>query len=318
MSDTALSFPTQTQAAFEAGINSRAVAANVRHQYAAQVITAELAIAAVDVISITLAAMVTITGYTILGGSTADCPSTVGCVAFVLSVVLFFRCCGLYKPGIHPVYEVRKLLFVIAGASLLAGTHPYTAGQRWQIMLGFLPVAAMAVPLARSFGRSLLARQEWWGVRCLVFGAERRIESLYKQHMVNAKCGLKPVGFLQDTVPPSCPDEIFASFHGRAHRTTEAADKQRVSCALVHRCGRNDNDIQQFIEEHLQGFTRVVFLSDDPRLPSLWTMGAAGYSIEDNLLKPSAQLTKRVVDVAVSLSALVFGFPAARVARTLD
>lgn len=307
MNDTALRFPTQTQTPFNVGLDKHPDAESVRRQYAAQVFTTGLAVAAADVLSITLAAIVTLSRYT--QGSFAEHLTTIACVAFVVSVVLLFQCVGLYKPGIHRVYEVRKLLFTIAGASLLAATHLYVAGSTWQIMFCFLPIAAVLVPVTRSFARGLLARHSWWGVRCFVFGADRRIESLYEQHVANATSGLKPIGFLQDSVPADCSKEITACFQGRAHRTSQAAITNGVSCALVHRDDRDDNDIHRFIEQHLQGFARVIIVHDDPRLPSLWSLGAAGHSIEDNLLKSSAQFVKRGIDVTVSVAALVLGFP---------
>jgi len=268
-----------------------------------------LTVVAVDVLSITLAAVATLIGYAVFGGSLADCPAAIACVAFASAVILLFQCVGLYKPGIHPVYEIRQLLFSITGASLLAGTHQYVAGNAWQPMLAFMPIAAVLVPVTRFLARSFLARQSWWGVRCFVFGANRRIESLYKQHTQNVASGLKPTGFLQESVPSSCSQEVSHSFEGRPQYTLQAAKRHGVACALLHRAGRNDHDIHHFIEKHLREFARVIVLPDDPRLPSLWSLRGAGQSIEDNLLKSSAQLVKRSLDVTISLATLVLGSP---------
>jgi len=309
MNYTALQFPTRTRTSLNARTNQRVEAKEIRRQYATQVFTTGLTVAAVDVFSVTIATVATTIGYPVFGGSVADFPSPIAWVVLASAIILLFQYVGLYKPGIHPVYEVRQLLFSIAGASLLAATHLYVAGHTWQPILCFMPIAAVLVPVTRSFARSFLARQNWWGVRCLVFGANRRIESLYKQHTKNATSGLKPLGFLQDSVPSSCSQEVSRNFAGRPHRTFQAAATNRASCALFHRCGRNDSEIHNFMEKHLRGFARVIILPDDPRLPSLWSLGAVGHSIEDNLLKPTAQLVKRSVDITISLAVLVFGFP---------
>ena len=229
MNDTALRFPPPRKTAVNVGLGEHVAAADLRRQYAAQVITTELALAVIDVISLTLAALTTITLYLAFGGSLSDHLSAFACGAFVLLAVFLFRSFGLYKPGIQPVLEVRNLLTLIATASLLGATHLYVAGQTWQIMLCFLPLAAIVVPVARSCGRSLLARQHWWGVRCLVFGANRRIESLYHQHLGNATTGLKPTGFLQDSVPSNCSKHISRCFRGHAHHTSHAAAAMGVS-----------------------------------------------------------------------------------------
>jgi Undecaprenyl-phosphate galactose phosphotransferase WbaP len=309
MNYIALPLPTRSQASANTRTCRLTRTIGIRRRYALQVFITALTVAAVDVLSITFAAVATLIGYTVFGGSLADFPSGIACAGFAAAVVFLFQCVGLYKPGIHPVYEVRQLLFSITGASLLATAHLYFAGDAWQPMLWFLPSAALLVPVTRFFARSWLARQSWWGVRCLVFGANRRIGSLYKQHRQNAANGLQPVGFLQESVPSNHAQEVSHKFEGRPQQTMLAARRHGVACALLHRAGRNDHEIQDFMEKHLREFARVIICPDDPRLPSLWSLGAAGQSIEDNLFKLSAQLVKRSIDITTALAALVLGSP---------
>jgi Undecaprenyl-phosphate galactose phosphotransferase WbaP len=309
MSYRTLPLSTRTKIFVRSRTERRAEADEIRRQYVLQVLVTGFTVAAVDLLSIAIAMAATWFAFGVFGASQAPYPAATAGALFAAAVVLVFYCVGLYKPGIHPVYEVRQLLFSIAAASLVTATHLCLSHQPWQPVLGFLPIAALLIPVTRSFARNVLVRQDWWGVRCLVFGADRRVDSLYKQHMKNATNGLKPAGFLQASVPADCSPEVAKHFAGRPHGPDQAAAHSRAACALLHRCGRNDGDLHAFIEKHLTGFARIIVLPDDPRLPSLWSLGAAGYSIEDNLVKPSAQVIKRAIDVSLSLAALVFGFP---------
>ena len=309
MSYRTLPFATQTQPFIHPRTDKRSDTAEVCREYATQVFTTGLSIAAVDVLAILFALVVTRIGYVSLTGSQTAFPSMIVCTVFVTAIIFLFQCVGLYKAGIHPVYEVRQMLLSISGASTVAAAHLYATGQGWQLMLFFLPLAAVVVPITRSLARGILARQDWWGVRCLVFGANRRIDSLYKQGLRNATNGLKPTGFLQEEVPADCTEDVARKFLGPPHRSAQAAAIRSAACALLHRCGRNDAELHAFMDKYLHGFARIIVLPDDPRLASLWSLGAGGYSIEDNLVKPLAQTVKRAIDITVSLTVLVFGFP---------
>ena len=309
MHETAISFPSAKSSIKIAQANTRSKGADARREYSKQAFMTGFAIAVVDLFAVLLSLVLAINAVSLFIDGLAFTGSIIPYVFFVVSVIACFLCSGLYKSGLHPVYEVRNLLTITSGGALLAASHMYVAGAEWQVMVGFLPIAAIVIPVSRSFGRNVLVRQNWWGIRCLVFGANRRVESLYKQHEENAKSGLKPVGFLQENIDADCSKDISRSFHGHPRRTRYVADAHKVSCALVHRCGRNDNDLSRFIDDRLQGFSRVTIVHDDPRLPSLWSQGAAGYSIEDNLLKPTAQFIKRSLDLAISLTAIGLGLP---------
>ncbi len=275
-----------------------------KSNYVYQVFTTVASLAAVDAVTIMLVVFAAFAILSSAGIGTAV-TSTVA-AAFSMTTVAAFFFLGVYKPGVHPVYETRQSLVAIGSVAVLALSHLSAAGLPWTPAFVCLPFFLVA-PLVRAFARSTFAKTSWWGVPFLLYGADRRIQTLFAKHQKNASRGLVPAGFLQDRL--SRRDiSVAEHFLGTPHRTKELGS--RVSCALVHRRGRTDNEIQKFIDSHLRGFARIVILPDDARLPSLWSMGgAAGISIEDNLLRPSSTFAKRTVDVAIAGAALIVGSP---------
>ena len=80
--------------------------------------------------------------------------------------------------------------------------------------------------------------------------------------------------------------------------------------AILHRSGRTDDELADFVENNLMDFLQVLIVSDDERLPSLWSTGKHnGILIKDRLLRPSAQITKRILDVVISMTCLLAFLP---------
>lgn len=234
-------------------------------------------------------------------------------LTFVLSLAALFTILGLYSGmGMHPIYEFRQcmtgvcLMFVFLAATLVS------TGNSFAILLTF-PVMLFMVPVARSVARSILSESTWWGVRCVVFACDRRVNGLFKSHLRNAKSGLRTIGFVQNELPNSFDEELRQYYLGGVGPVGSSArflNQQNTYVAMVHRRGRPDNKIADFVSKHLAGFSRVIIVPDDERLPSLWAMGQnGGILIEDKLLQPGAHITKRLVDIIVSATALTVGMP---------
>lgn len=206
------------------------------------------------------------------------------------------------RPGWHPMFEIRdglvslSLVFVFVGA---------TIGWAWgpRPVMYFLTLLMFSFPLFRIVVRRRLVRRPDWGIRCLVFGGDRRIEKLYEGHRANLINGLRPVGFLQDRLPVDVSSSLRDAWQGRDRDATGAAMERQAFCALVHRRGRSDAEILEFIESCLGLFCRVIVLPDDHRLPSHWNLaGRSALSLNDRLLQPGSQLLKRVFDVGICLT----------------
>lgn len=218
----------------------------------------------------------------------------------------------LYDPvGMHPVYEFRQMtlcnsvLYIMLTWAMFYHHNPH-----WVITALMLPMLLVLMPVCRSAGRSLLAKTQWWGVRCLVFSADRRVEALYRNHLKNKFLGLRPIGFVQDEVLDHVTEETGQHYLGKVSQTNEISQAKDAHVALVHRRGRAENELNEFIRENLRSFVRVLTQPDDSRLPAIQATGRnGGISFEDRLMLPSSQITKRCVDVLVSCAVLLFGFP---------
>jgi len=218
----------------------------------------------------------------------------------------------LYDPvGMHPVYEFRQMTLcngVLYG--MITWAMFYHHNPHWVITALMLPMLLILTPVCRSIGRSLLAKTNWWGVRCLVFSADRRVDELYDNHTKSKYLGLRPVGFVQDEVSDDCSDEIRRHHLGKVSEARRISEANDAHVSLVHRRGRTENDLSGFIRTNLKSFVRVVTQADDSRLPSIQSIGRnGGISFEDRLMLPSSKITKRLVDLGISCSVLFFGLP---------
>jgi Undecaprenyl-phosphate galactose phosphotransferase WbaP len=246
-----------------------------------------------------------------VAGAISSTPIVLLSLAFGLAAL--FMILGLYSGmGMNPIYEFRQcitgvcLLFVFVWATLIS-----TGGSHY--LLFAFPVLLFAVPTMRSVTRQLLLRTRWWGVRCVVFDCHRRVNRLFAGHLKNSTSGLRPVGFVQNELPSSFNEDLRPYYLGGVGSASDSArllSQQSAFVALVHRCGRPDHQIADFVRKHLADFSRVIIVPDDERLPSLWAMGQnGGIMIEDKLLQPGAQITKRMTDIAISATALTLGMP---------
>lgn len=225
-------------------------------------------------------------------------------------LIVLFTAMGLYSSmGMHPIYEFRQCLngisltFVFIASAMIQSNGSFT-------ILLICPLMLAGIPLTRSAVRQLLSRQSWWGVRCLVFACNRRVNRMFPSHLKNAPNGLRPVGYLQDNLPDSVVPELRPYHLGADADANKIMRSKESYVALVHRHGRSDQMIAEFVDQQLKGFSRVIIVPDDERLPSLWSMGRnSGILIEDKLLQPTSQIIKRVADVVMSIAALILGMP---------
>lgn len=290
-------------------LRANAVHESVSQRYIKQVFLTGSSLALVDAVAM-LTSMVVPAQYCVLAGYRAELPqiATVAMVVFAGLALMWWK--GLYRAGIHPTYELRQMLLIVGGVAAVSAAQKHIANEACGLVFCTASFAMLLLPLLRSYARSVLVKCDWWGVRCLVFGADRRAVSLYENHQRNRATGLIPVGIVQSELPAECNREVAEHYRGDESNVNALARKFGASCAFLHRRGRTDSQLHQFISDVLKGFPRVVIMADDPRLPVLWSLaGQPGVSIEDNLLKPSSQWLKRMADLIVSGLGLLIGAP---------
>ena len=226
------------------------------------------------------------------------------------SIATSFLVLGLYSGiGMNPIYEFRQCMIgVTAGYIFVAASH-LTTNNAFSILLTF-PLMLATIWIARALLRNFLSKFNWWGVPCIVFGCDNRINRLYPMHQRNTTTGFRPVGMVQSEFPQHTDRKFRKFWLGTPEESTRLRQEHNVHVAVVHRRGRTDNDLAKFIDTHLDGFTQTVIVPDDDRIPSLWSMGQdGGLIVKDRLLMPSCHMIKRCMDVAISGSVLVLGFP---------
>jgi len=126
----------------------------------------------------------------------------------VLSLTALFMILGLYSGmGMNPIYEFRQcltgicLVFVFVAASLMS------SGSGCSVVFAF-PIMLFIVPVTRSAARAILSKSKWWGVRCVVFDCDRRVNRLFPSHLKNSTSGLRPIGFVQDELPSTFDEDL--------------------------------------------------------------------------------------------------------------
>lgn len=258
-----------------------------------------------DIISLVLCFWAGLCMASLLGFPIAAVYSYVFIVLMGAMLITFFMM-GLYNGGgMHPIYEFRQtmvstsLVFVLV-AAILVSTSTGLA------VLVTYPMLLAVVPLFRSLLRSKLIKCNWWGVRCIVIDSNRRINRHYALHKKHAISGIRPVGFIQPSIPEYLNPEFKDDYLGTVEHVRNAISTRQAHCALVHRCGRPDHEIFAYVSKHLSLFSRVMIIPDDDRLPSLWSLGRnGGICLEDRLLRPCSEFVKRTMDVTLSLSGLI-------------
>lgn len=243
-------------------------------------------------------------------GVSGTAPSPHLFFVLIFGLVALFLSLGLYSGmGMHPIYEFRQCLMGIALAFVLITAATINSANGLSLLISF-PIMLVTLPVLRSAVRHMLSKHSGWGVSCLVFACDRRINTLFESHLRNTSSGLRPVGFIQPDLPDNLNPNLRKYHLGSNAQANRLMATHHAYVALVHRRGRPDHEIAGFVKEHLSEFSRVIIVPDDENLPSLWAMGRnGGIMIEDKLLQPSSQITKRLADIAISSAALFFGMP---------
>ena len=279
----------------------------VQRRFFDEFFTTAMPIVVVDMISFALSLLVVVTAVNYYHGEIESLVQH-GLTSAVALVIMLFAYRLYPGVGMNPIYEFRQCLMAVGGTFVLVASVALTGGASSAVLLMF-PVLVILLPFMRSLARKVMAKYDWWGVKCLVFSAERRIDRLFQQHVKNTTTGFRPIGYIQNEIY-SKSREISPFYLGDLSAINQRVEETGCQVAMVHRCGRPDHEIAEFVERYLRAFTSVVILPDDQRLPSLWSMGRDGGTvITDRLQVRSNQMLKRGMDILISLAGLILAAP---------
>jgi len=233
----------------------------------------------------------------------------------VFFVIIYFMM-GLYPGiGVGPVEELRRLsIGTTLGMLALMGLSFYLRNiDMWsRAVLGltwvFLLVSA---PLVRKILRRAAVRLGLWGVPVVVIGETAGVANIYKNLRRNRLIGLWPVL----CVRTSALSRLFPS---PSSPVTEFRDI---------RCLFSDIEIVILVPEKAplgavksvllnktHQFKRIIVMFDDARMGSVWftplhLVEHLGLEVTHQLINPTQQVIKRLLDLALILASLPFLIP---------
>ena len=216
----------------------------------------------------------------------------------VWSLPLFMLLLGLY-PGtaLSPALEIKRtsrgLTMLFAGYLVLSiSLIGFDLAQLAFLVSGWL-VAIWALPAARIFGRSMLGRCNWWGLRTVVVGFEAGADSVLETLKRHRSWGLRPVAFL-DATSTHGPD---LEHHGL--EIAALARRTRAFWAVaVLRPG------EETFARDILGVPNVIVVSKTLAATPLGVpflgAGLSGVQARNLLLHPAHHIQKRALDIGIT------------------
>lgn len=213
-------------------------------------------------------------------------------------------------PGVRlsPVEELRRIVVSITcmfliwavGVAVLRGTIT-VQGAFLVVVYG---ACLLTVPTSRNWLRHVLGKYTRWGIPSLVCGDDPAAVRIYHWLNENRHLGLRPVGVLGD------PESLDASaddswWVGSWKDAQEIAEKRDVFWAVIVPPESRSTSISSLIADYLYTVPQVHVLSELTGLPDHWNPqrldGLAGIHLQQNLMLPLPQLTKRWMDFCAAL-----------------
>lgn len=232
-----------------------------------------------------------------------------------ITLVILFGRNGLYPGiGMNYVEELRRIVIstsfafmVMVGITFILKTTSYYS--RIALVISWL-LALAIVPLSRYFMRQWMIRLKLWGEPVMIIGNLQKTLKIKEKFETNPHLGLRPVAMVQDD-------------HGADY--THGIHTEPISAIRTHAYGLSLqtalividdlNDIDRLVERYRTIFQRVIMIKDKNGRYGLNSLEAMDFSsilglqVKNNLLNPSSQVLKRLIDVCASLTGLALLSP---------
>ena len=233
----------------------------------------------------------------------------------LLPFILAYALKGLY-PGIalSGPDELRRLsrsttlIYLALGATSFlfqdAGTY-----SRGAFLLAWLCSLAL-IPLSRAVVRSFFAHKSWWGYPVVVFGSGKTAQKIVQTLQRKPELGLKPVALLNNVSKDS---ESFP-FSGDIQYAYALAGFQGIRYAIVAMPEMSRDSLSALLERYSQTFPNLLVMPNLFDFSSLWVNakdldGFLGFEVQQRLLMPSSLIAKRILDLAIALTAGLLSLP---------
>lgn len=218
---------------------------------------------------------------------------------------------GLY-PGvsINPVEELRRsaLSIAVAFMGLLASTFLLRdlSQSRFIFILG-CALTALLVPLFRTATRRLFSSRSWWGSPVAILGFGTTGKRVLEILTADPRIGLKPIAVLDDR-PEQYAGVDGKLIRGPLSRCREITHEQRISYGIVCMPSLSREALLRRIDQYGNCFGHVLVIPNLMGMTSLGVSakevgGIVGLELKRELLRPSAQLIKRALDLLITIAA---------------
>ncbi len=270
-----------------------------------------------DSLAVVLALLLASLVHAVLLGGAATPVAAILLPSVILTVCCFIAA-GLY-PGVseNPIEELRSSVraTLIVFLCLWSATYFFhdLTPSRLTFMVGCF-FSIILVPSSRAFIRYLFANREWWGcpVAILGFGSTgKRIEEILNK---NPQIGLKVVAVLDDN-PSQYSDAPEKLIRGPLSRCLEITRKHRISYAIVCMPSLSRNELLRLLDRYGHCFGHVMVIPDLIGMSSIGIRvremrGIIGLEVTRQLLRPSAKIAKRMLDLAIAVTIVPLIAPA--------
>ncbi len=235
--------------------------------------------------------------------------------------MILTTCCfitaGLY-PGVseNPIEELRSsvqatLLAFLCLWSATYFVHDLTSS-RLTFLFGCL-FSVVLVPSSRASARSFFASRDWWGCPVAILGygtTGKRIEEILNR---NPQIGLKVVAALDDN-PTQYLEADTKLIRGPLSRCLEITRQHSISYAIVCMPSLSRNELLRLLDRYGQCFGHVMVIPDLIGMSSVGIRvremrGIIGLEVTRQLLRPSAKIAKRLLDLAITAALLPIALP---------
>ncbi len=224
---------------------------------------------------------------------------------------LVFTALDMY-PGIaaNAIEEFRRTLHAVTLSYLLliVSTFFVTIHMRFSriafVLAWFLTLAL--VPLGRKAMRAWGAKQPWWGVPTVIFGANRTGEAMLKVLQDQPSLGLRPIALLNALPGEAGPAPAGNLFLGEFRHAEALSARNRGCYAILALPELQASQLEEILNEYSQHFHHVLVLPDLAGMSSLWVSakdlgGMLGLEVEQRLSQTAPRLIKRTFDLGVAL-----------------
>ncbi len=223
---------------------------------------------------------------------------------------LVFTALDLY-PGIaaNAIEEFRKMMHAVTLSYLLiiVSTFFIKVGghySRIAFLLGWALTLAL-VPMSRRAIRALGARQSWWGVPTVIFGANETGQAMLRVLSEQPTLGLRPIALLHQEGLPERKEAHGNLFRGKFSHAAELAARNRGCYAILAMPKLPAQQLEEVLNEYSQHFHHLLVLPDVAGMSSLWVSakdlgGILGLEVEQRLSQTLPRLIKRSFDLLVA------------------